>query len=221
MWGVYIFRSSNMLPAAEGTICGDNRWCRQGQCVSFESNGVDAVDGEWGAWGSLTSCLTTCGTGIRLRERECNAPAPMFGGKNCVGEKYSTTVCKGPPCTQSDSPREKQCNSISNYGAKWEYYPEVTTYRSCSIKCLATIGHSFELPKIVYKFSKKFLKIFSKVSKKFRKIFKKIFKLFSTQLIVTITKCGKQWRTTVRLVVRLEVRIVYKVPVGTWVVMES
>ena len=134
---------SNLLPAAEGTICGINndRWCRQGSCVKLESNGAVAPNSMWGSWGLSSRCLSTCGTGIKLRERQC-----LHG--NCVGEKFSTHVCKGSPCELTEDPRETQCRSLNipeltqTSEVKWRFYPEANSYRSCSLKCLREISYS-------------------------------------------------------------------------------
>ena len=89
----------------------------------------------WGSWGSSTPCLSKCGTGIQLRERQCQSD-------NCVGEKFSTHICKGAPCEQTVEPREVQCSSLKIPGATWRFYPEASSYRSCSIKCLGEVSYS-------------------------------------------------------------------------------
>ena len=42
----------------------------------------------WNRWGS---CSKTCGGGIKTRTRDCTQP--LYGGKNCVGEKIDTELC--------------------------------------------------------------------------------------------------------------------------------
>ena len=44
-----------------------------------------AVDGNWGTWTNFGSCSRNCGTGVKVRIRECNNPAPEHGGSNCTG----------------------------------------------------------------------------------------------------------------------------------------
>lgn len=77
---------SILLPAAEGTKCGSEKWCRFGVCVSTGSNGkFNAIDGMWNPWSAWSDCTATCGTGIKSRTRECNLPAPLYGGDDCIG----------------------------------------------------------------------------------------------------------------------------------------
>lgn len=59
-----------------------------------------SVDGLWGNWGSWAStCSVTCGDGVFTRTRQCDAPAPKFGGKNCTGTDQDTKPCySGTPC---------------------------------------------------------------------------------------------------------------------------
>ena len=42
------------------------------------------MDGDWGQWGSYTTCSKTCGTGSRSRSRACDKPSPSNGGLSCV-----------------------------------------------------------------------------------------------------------------------------------------
>ena len=51
------------------------------------------VDGKWTNWSNWTSCTATCGNGTKSRMRSCSAPAPQYGGKDCVGEAYAVSDC--------------------------------------------------------------------------------------------------------------------------------
>ncbi|XP_052785543.1 fibroleukin-like isoform X2 [Mya arenaria] len=44
------------------------------------------VDGQWANWMGWTKCDTRCKTGQWYRLRECNNPAPLYGGASCPGE---------------------------------------------------------------------------------------------------------------------------------------
>ncbi|XP_052785946.1 angiopoietin-1-like isoform X2 [Mya arenaria] len=44
------------------------------------------VDGQWANWMGWTKCDTRCKTGQMYRLRECNNPAPLYGGASCPGE---------------------------------------------------------------------------------------------------------------------------------------
>ena len=57
------------------------------------------VDGNWGEWGEWSTCTKTCRQGKQSRSRECNSPAPKYGGKKCAGEGMETQVCNDKvPC---------------------------------------------------------------------------------------------------------------------------
>ncbi|CAH8494611.1 unnamed protein product [Schistosoma turkestanicum] len=77
---------------AEGTICGENKWCIQGQCVPTDENPTP-LDGNWGEWGSWSQCSRSCGGGIQFSERECNNPEPRNGGNFCHGTRTRMRSC--------------------------------------------------------------------------------------------------------------------------------
>ncbi|XP_017285004.1 properdin [Kryptolebias marmoratus] len=54
------------------------------------------VDGSWGAWSAPGPCSVTCGKGLQLSLRNCNSPAPKYGGKMCEGMSTMSTVCESP-----------------------------------------------------------------------------------------------------------------------------
>ena len=57
------------------------------------------VDGNWGKWSEWSTCTKTCKQGKQSRTRECNSPAPRYGGKACVGKRGETRVCNdNVPC---------------------------------------------------------------------------------------------------------------------------
>ncbi|XP_074608868.1 uncharacterized protein LOC141863292 [Acropora palmata] len=55
------------------------------------------VDGNWGEWQEWSECSTTCGPGTRVRTRECDSPAPEYGGQ-CPGTGQQTEACTIRPC---------------------------------------------------------------------------------------------------------------------------
>ena len=57
-----------------------------------------AVDGGWSLWTPYSDCSRTCGVGSQERTRECNAPAPENGGKDCEGESRERKTCSEAPC---------------------------------------------------------------------------------------------------------------------------
>lgn len=56
------------------------------------------VDGGFSNWGEFEACSVSCGTGHKVRKRECNNPAPAFGGKNCDGSLQEVVDCKEKDC---------------------------------------------------------------------------------------------------------------------------
>ncbi|XP_076665038.1 A disintegrin and metalloproteinase with thrombospondin motifs 7-like [Andrena cerasifolii] len=95
---------------ADGTKCGENKWCIHLKCVEKGSRPA-AVNGGWGAWGPLSACSRTCGGGIKVSERECDKPIPANGGRYCLGERRKITFCNTAPCdVTAPSFRSVQCS---------------------------------------------------------------------------------------------------------------
>ncbi|XP_066942937.1 hemicentin-1-like isoform X1 [Macrobrachium rosenbergii] len=88
------FRScDNPAPSQDGRACTgpdtDTEACNSHKCP---------VSGSWGSWGEWSPCSMTCGIGVRVRTRRCNAPYPRFGGAPCPGEDRETATCEGSTC---------------------------------------------------------------------------------------------------------------------------
>ena len=56
------------------------------------------MDGNWGEWGPWGECSKTCGGGEHGRTRECNNPAPAYGGKQCEGPFRQRRLCNKEKC---------------------------------------------------------------------------------------------------------------------------
>lgn len=58
------------------------------------------VHGGWGEWSNHWSeCSTTCGLGMRTRERECDNPKPKYGGRPCEEqERQQVKYCRERDC---------------------------------------------------------------------------------------------------------------------------
>ncbi|XP_044021259.1 A disintegrin and metalloproteinase with thrombospondin motifs 6-like [Aphidius gifuensis] len=105
---------TNNSPPAEGTKCAENKWCIKKQCVQMGSR-PQAINGGWSEWGKVGACSTTCGGGIKFAERECNNPAPLNGGKFCVGERKRLETCNTTPCDPSKPNfRAVQCSKFDS-----------------------------------------------------------------------------------------------------------
>jgi len=129
------------MPAADGTPCGDNKWCRRGQCIPLGTEGADTVDGGWSKWSDKYSdCSRTCGGGVQYRERRCIAPRPKNGGKRCEGEEREYKLCNTGSCSPDSMEfRNQQCqvkNSqlFNDQYYEWEWKPS-TLKSKCVLGC--------------------------------------------------------------------------------------
>ncbi|CAB4008505.1 A disintegrin and metallo ase with thrombospondin motifs 16-like, partial [Paramuricea clavata] len=104
---------------AEGTPCGENKWCIRGECVD---NGSPPIDGNWESWSKYSECSRTCGVGIQYRTRKCNNPSPQRGGKPCLepSKTRKERTCNTHACPSDSQPfRKMQCESVN---ANYTYY---------------------------------------------------------------------------------------------------
>lgn len=56
------------------------------------------VDGEWSEWEPSTKCSASCGGGLKYKRRRCDNPAPLYGGKYCVGSHFRLESCNTDSC---------------------------------------------------------------------------------------------------------------------------
>uniref|UniRef100_A0A8C6XS00 A disintegrin and metalloproteinase with thrombospondin motifs 18 n=1 Tax=Naja naja TaxID=35670 RepID=A0A8C6XS00_NAJNA len=134
---------TKFMPAAEGTLCGINMWCRRGQCVPFGDHGPKPVNGQWSAWTRWSDCSRTCGGGVTYQERHCNNPKPQHGGKFCQGSSRIYQLCNTQLCA-SNSPdfRAQQCAEYNSkpfrgWYYKWKPYTKVEEEDRCKLYCTA------------------------------------------------------------------------------------
>ncbi|XP_030845354.1 A disintegrin and metalloproteinase with thrombospondin motifs 4 [Strongylocentrotus purpuratus] len=119
--------STNRSPPADGTECGDGKWCISGQCVSYGDEGPEPIHGQWSEWEPMFSdCSRTCGGGIRRKRRHCNSPTPSFGGYHCQGEDTEIETCNVFNCPGSTQYQfaEEQCGSRDDI----PYKDQLTTW---------------------------------------------------------------------------------------------
>ncbi|XP_017767755.1 PREDICTED: A disintegrin and metalloproteinase with thrombospondin motifs 7-like [Eufriesea mexicana] len=102
-------------PPAEGTRCGENRWCYGMKCLLVgERPGV--VDGGWGSWSPWSRCSRSCGSGVAFSVRRCINPAPSNGGAYCRGDRKRHKICTTKPCDiGAPSFRDVQCSEFNNW----------------------------------------------------------------------------------------------------------
>ncbi|XP_030753591.1 A disintegrin and metalloproteinase with thrombospondin motifs 7-like [Sitophilus oryzae] len=96
---------------ADGTKCGENKWCFRRKCVEMGGR-PEAVNGGWGEWQAWSDCSRTCGGGIAVQERLCNNPEPANKGRYCIGERKRLKICNFQSCPE-DAPsfRQTQCTA--------------------------------------------------------------------------------------------------------------
>ncbi|CAM4666568.1 unnamed protein product [Lepidochelys olivacea] len=152
------------FPWADGTSCGEGRFCLKGACVERHNISKYRVDGSWGKWTPYGQCSRTCGGGVQLAKRECNSPAPANGGKYCEGVRVKYRSCNLDLCSESGlgkSFREEQCEAFNGYNhstnrltatVSWvPKYSGVSPRDKCKLICRANgTGYFYVLaPKVV------------------------------------------------------------------------
>uniref|UniRef100_A0A8D0EJV5 ADAM metallopeptidase with thrombospondin type 1 motif 7 n=1 Tax=Strix occidentalis caurina TaxID=311401 RepID=A0A8D0EJV5_STROC len=113
---------SKLDAAVDGTACGENKWCFNGECVPVGYR-PNAIDGSWGSWSSWASCSRSCGAGVQSAERQCSNPTPKYGGRYCLGERKRFRICNVRPCPR-DKPsfRQVQCSQFNPMLYKGKLY---------------------------------------------------------------------------------------------------
>ncbi|XP_074072390.1 A disintegrin and metalloproteinase with thrombospondin motifs 15 [Macrotis lagotis] len=152
------------FPWADGTGCGEGKFCLKGACVERHNISKYRVDGSWAKWEPYGPCSRTCGGGVQLARRECSNPAPANGGKYCEGVRVKYRSCNLEPCPSSVSGksfREEQCEAFNGYNHStnrltltmaWvPKYSGVSPRDKCKLICRASgTGYFYVLaPKVV------------------------------------------------------------------------
>ncbi|KAL1783339.1 A disintegrin and metalloproteinase with thrombospondin motifs 12, partial [Sigmodon hispidus] len=132
------FCRSKLDAAADGTRCGEKKWCMAGKCITVGKK-PESIPGGWGRWSPWSHCSRTCGAGAQSAERHCNNPEPKFGGKYCTGERKRYRLCNVHPC-RSDTPtfRQMQCSEFDTVPYKNEFYrwfPVFNPTHPCELYC--------------------------------------------------------------------------------------
>ncbi|KAA0183802.1 A disintegrin and metalloproteinase with thrombospondin motifs 15 [Fasciolopsis buskii] len=135
---------------AEGSECGENKWCIQGNCVPTTQKPL-RVNGNWGEWGPWSGCSRSCGGGVRFSERECNSPEPAHGGDFCHGTRTRMRSCAIHPCEKPINIRQELCDAVARkYGRQLgAYLPKLGEANACSLTCLdhgQAVHHAIKLP---------------------------------------------------------------------------
>ncbi|XP_027266763.1 A disintegrin and metalloproteinase with thrombospondin motifs 7 isoform X1 [Cricetulus griseus] len=129
---------SKLDAAVDGTSCGKNKWCLNGECVP-EGFQPEAVDGGWSGWSAWSVCSRSCGVGVRSAERQCTQPVPKHRGKYCVGERKRFRLCNLSPCPAGQpSFRHTQCSQFDAMlykGQLHTWVPVVNDENPCALHC--------------------------------------------------------------------------------------
>ncbi|XP_045296778.1 A disintegrin and metalloproteinase with thrombospondin motifs 12 isoform X2 [Leopardus geoffroyi] len=141
------FCRSKLDAAADGTRCGEKKWCMAGKCITVGKK-PESIAGGWGRWSSWSHCSRTCGAGAQSAERLCNNPEPKFGGKYCTGERKRYRLCNVHPC-RPDAPtfRQMQCSEFDTVPYKNELYhwfPVFNPAHPCELYCRPIDGQFSE-----------------------------------------------------------------------------
>uniref|UniRef100_A0A8C3LHV3 ADAM metallopeptidase with thrombospondin type 1 motif 7 n=1 Tax=Chrysolophus pictus TaxID=9089 RepID=A0A8C3LHV3_CHRPC len=129
---------SKLDAAVDGTTCGENKWCFNGECVPVGYR-PDAINGSWGPWSSWAACSRSCGAGVQSAERQCNNPTPKYGGRYCLGERKRFRICNIKPCPPNKpSFRQVQCsqfNPMLYKGKLYKWTPVPNNINPCELHC--------------------------------------------------------------------------------------
>ncbi|XP_056463762.1 A disintegrin and metalloproteinase with thrombospondin motifs 18 [Gadus chalcogrammus] len=133
---------TKFMPAAEGTACGANTWCRRGQCVRYGDLGTPPVHGQWSGWSQWSQCSRTCGGGAMSRERSCTNPRPQNDGRFCPGGARVNQLCTLRPCPPgAPGFRAQQCAAYNSkpfrgWFYRWRPYTKVDQEDVCKLYCI-------------------------------------------------------------------------------------
>ncbi|XP_006106852.2 A disintegrin and metalloproteinase with thrombospondin motifs 12-like [Myotis lucifugus] len=141
------FCRSKLDAAADGTRCGERKWCMAGKCITVGKK-PESIPGGWGRWSPWSHCSRTCGAGAQSAERLCNNPEPKFGGKYCTGERRRYRLCNVHPC-RPDAPtfRQMQCSEFDTVPYKnafYNWFPVFNPARPCELFCRPIDGQFSE-----------------------------------------------------------------------------
>ncbi|XP_058150586.1 A disintegrin and metalloproteinase with thrombospondin motifs 7 isoform X2 [Dasypus novemcinctus] len=129
---------SKLDTAVDGTRCGENKWCLNGECVPVGFR-PKAVDGSWSGWSAWSVCSRSCGVGVQSVERQCTQPAPKYKGRYCVGERKRYRLCNLQSCPPGHpSFRQVQCSHFDAMlykGQLHTWVPVVSDVNPCELHC--------------------------------------------------------------------------------------
>uniref|UniRef100_A0AAZ3RCK2 A disintegrin and metalloproteinase with thrombospondin motifs 7 n=1 Tax=Oncorhynchus tshawytscha TaxID=74940 RepID=A0AAZ3RCK2_ONCTS len=129
---------SKLDGAVDGTRCGEDKWCFDGECVAV-GHQPESVKGGWAPWSEWSACSRTCGAGVQNAQRDCVNPVPKYGGKYCVGERRRYKICNSTRCPPNQpSFRLIQCSHFNTMLYKGKFYKWVQVnnrVNPCELHC--------------------------------------------------------------------------------------
>uniref|UniRef100_UPI00358EB0BC A disintegrin and metalloproteinase with thrombospondin motifs 7-like n=1 Tax=Myxine glutinosa TaxID=7769 RepID=UPI00358EB0BC len=138
---------SKLDAAADGTGCGQGKWCFGGECTEMGER-PGGVNGAWGSWSGWSKCTRTCGAGVQSAQRQCDSPTPAYGGKFCTGERKRYRVCNIQSCQRNQpSFRQQQCSKFDSVPYKAELHTWLAVsnpVRPCELHCRPADGYFTE-----------------------------------------------------------------------------
>lgn len=116
---------STAHPALEGSWCGNNKFCLEGQCTKWRVGPPPPkIDGGWSEWTGgerqcpIMQCQVTGSIRIKGQMRMCTNPAPNNGGKRCTGSQIRGILCDGIKSSCKGLSRQefgtRLCTAIKN-----------------------------------------------------------------------------------------------------------
>ncbi|GAA6106069.1 properdin [Tachysurus ichikawai] len=88
-----------------------------------------SVNGNWGAWFASSECSVTCGVGLQTRRRNCDNPAPKYGGQACPGDDTKAFACTVP----------KRC-PVDGQWTEWSEWSPCESSNKRDITCKLRMG---------------------------------------------------------------------------------
>uniref|UniRef100_A0A915A817 Peptidase M12B domain-containing protein n=1 Tax=Parascaris univalens TaxID=6257 RepID=A0A915A817_PARUN len=91
---------STAHPALEGSWCGGDKFCVEGQCREWRYGPKPSpIHGGWSEWSGgdrrcpVSQCQISGSIQLKSQMRTCTSPAPNNGGKPCAGSSFRGLVC--------------------------------------------------------------------------------------------------------------------------------